>query len=78
MRNTPILKKTVENIQKLPEDKISEVNDFIEFLLYKIDNQMINNGLKNLIEDSKTYEFLNKEPDIYSVSDVKEKYNAKR
>lgn len=35
MKNVPILVKVFENIQKLPENKISEVNDFIDFCLVK-------------------------------------------
>lgn len=78
MKNVPILIQAFENIKKLPEDKISEVNDFVEFLLSKIDNQLINDGIDSLVKDSKSFDFLKDEPDIYSLNDIKEKYNDKR
>lgn len=74
MEKSKILIKTLENISKLPDDKISEVNDFIEFLLSKIDEQVINEGIQTIVSKNKSYEFLNKEPDLYTLNDIKGKY----
>lgn len=50
------------------------MNDFIEFLLSKIDEQVINEGIQTIVSKNKSYEFLNKEPDLYTLNDIKEKY----
>jgi len=74
MKRSEILLKAIENINKLPEDKLSEANDFIEFLLSRIDIQLINEGIQDIVSNNKSYEFLNKEPDLYTLNDIKEKY----
>ncbi len=69
-----VLQKTIVNIQKLPESRISEVNDFVDFLLNKIDNQIITEGIQEIASTSKLYNFLNSEPELYSVNDLKVKF----
>lgn len=69
-----LIKKTNSNIQRLPASKVQEVNDFVEFLLNKIDDQIITEGIQQIASKSKAYEFLNDEPDLYSVNDLKVKY----
>lgn len=69
-----LIKKTINNIQKLPANKVKEVNDFVEFLLNRIDDQIITEGIQELASASKSFGFLNEEPDLYSVSDLKIKY----
>ena len=71
MTNAQLVNKTILNIQKLPLNKVQEVNDFVEFLLNKIDDQIITEGIKSLVQDSKTFQFLENEPDLYSVNDLK-------
>lgn len=78
MKKDELVNKTLKNIKKLPKNKVEEVNNFIEFLLSRIDNQLINDEIQNLVMKSDTYVFLKDEPEIYSVNDIKEKYNAKR
>jgi hypothetical protein len=74
MEKDILIKKTIKNIQQLPITKVKEVNDFAEFLLNKIDDQLINEGIKNISSSSKSFDFLNNEPDLYSVEDLKVKY----
>ena len=69
-----MLKKAMTNIQKLPATKIKEVNDFAEFLLNKIDDQLITEGIQEIASTSKSFDFLNEEPDLYAVSDLKVQY----
>ena len=71
MTNAQLVNKTILNIQKLPLNKVQEVNDFVEFLLNKIDDQIITEGIKSMVQDSKTFQFLEDEPDLYSVNDLK-------
>ena len=68
------IQTVLTNIQRLPEAKLSEVNDFVEFLLHKIDDKIITEGIQKLSSSSKTFEFLEHEPDLYSVSDLKVDY----
>lgn len=69
-----LIKKTITNIQRLPATKVKEVNDFVEFLLNKIDNQITTQGIQEIASLSKSFDFLNQEPDLYSINDLKLKY----
>lgn len=69
-----LIKKTIDNLSKLSDQKLKEVSDFAEFLLNRIENQMMTEGIQKLATDSKTFKFLEDEEDLYSVSDLKEKY----
>lgn len=64
----------MENLQKLPEQNLQEVSDFAEFLLSKIDNQIITEGIWQLALESKSFQFLEEEEDLYAVNDLKERY----
>ena len=64
----------MEKIHQLPDVKIQEINDFAEFLLSKIDDQILLEGIQKLTSDSKSFEYLKNEEGLYSVNDLKEKY----
>jgi len=74
MERALIVKKAIKNIRRLPAAKVKEVNDFAEYLLNKIDDQLITEGIQKISSSSKSFEFLNNEPDLYSISDLKVKY----
>ena len=74
MTRESLIKKTIDNLSKLPDQKLKEVSDFAEFLLSRIDNQIMTEGIQKLVSDSKTFKFLEDEEDLYSVDDLKEKY----
>lgn len=42
-----IIDMTVNNIRRLPATKFKEVNDFVEFLINKIYDQIITHGIWN-------------------------------
>lgn len=69
-----LINNTINKIRLLPDGKLKEVNDFADFLLSKIDDKIILEGIQHLTSDSKSFEFLNDEEDLYFVSDLKEKY----
>lgn len=69
-----LIENTIKKIEQLPDIKIKEVDDFVEFLLGKIDDKIIVEGIQKLTSDSKTFEFLKDEEDLYTVNDVREKY----
>lgn len=75
MSKETLIKKTLESLEKLPEQKIKEVADFVDFLIYKIENQLITEGIQKLSESSKSLSFLEEEEELYSRSDLKEDFN---
>ncbi len=74
MTRETLINKTVDNLKKLPNQKLEEVSNFAEFLLNRIDNQIMTEGIQKLVMDSKAFRFLEEEEDLYSVDDLKEKY----
>lgn len=74
MERGTLLKKTVEKLDKLSEDKLKEVEKYIDNLLIKSDDKLLTEGIQKLTSDSKSFEYLNNEEDIYTVNDLKEKY----
>ncbi len=74
MNRQILIKKVLNKINLLPDSKIQEVNDFADFLLGKIEDNITLEGIQKLVSDSKTFDFLKDEEDLYSVNDVKEKY----
>jgi len=74
MDRSILIKETIDKIQQLPDIKIKEVSDFAEFLLNKIDDKILLEGIQKLASDSKSFEYLKNEEDLYSVNDLKEKY----
>jgi hypothetical protein len=69
-----LIKKTIENLNKLPDQKLKEVSDFAEFLLNRIENQILTEGIQKITADSKAFNFLEDEENIYTVEDLKERY----
>jgi hypothetical protein len=74
MTRETLIKKTVDNLAKLPDQKLKEVSDFAEFLLNKIEKQLMTEGIQKLVSDSKAFKFLEEEEDLYSIDDLKERY----
>jgi len=74
MTREKLIKKTVDSLSKLPNQKIKEVADFADFLLSKIDDQITVEGIQKMVAESKTFNFLEDEEDVYTVEDLKEKY----
>ena len=74
MNRIQLIKDTLEKIEKLPDFEIGEVNDFAGFLLSRLDDKILVEGIQKLSSDSKTLEYLNNEENLYSVNDIKEKY----
>lgn len=72
------IEQLVENLQKLPSSKIEEVNNYIEFLLYKLNDSMLTEDLQSNQINSSVLNYVNEDPITYSVSDLKSEYNAKR
>jgi hypothetical protein len=74
MGKQKIIEDTVSKMKQLPDDKLEEVNDFVSFLLSKIDDRLIQESLQKLSSESKALSFLEDEEDLYTVNDLKERY----
>ena len=74
MNRSILIKETIEKIHQLPDIKIQEINEFAEFLLSRIDNKILIEGMQKLASDSKSFEYLKNEEELYLVNDLKEKY----
>ncbi|PRZ00654.1 DUF2281 domain-containing protein [Marinilabilia salmonicolor] len=74
MNRQVLIDNTVNKIRQLPDTKIQEINDFAEFLLSKIDDRIMSENIQKLTSDSKAFDFLKDEEDLYDVNDLKERY----
>ena len=78
MNRQILIDNTLNKIRQLPDAKIKEINDFADFLLSRIDDKIIQEGIQKLTSESKAFEFLKDEDDLYTLNDLKERYNEKR
>jgi hypothetical protein len=69
-----LIDNVIRKIMLLPDVKIREINDFADFLLNKIDDKITLEGIQQLTYDSKAFDFLKDEENLYSLNDLKEKY----
>jgi hypothetical protein len=74
MTRQTLIKQTVQTLSRLPHEKVQEVADFAEFLFKKHDEEILQKGIEKLVSDSRAFEYLHEEEDLYTVSDLKEKY----
>ena len=74
MNRQILIDNTVSKISLLPDTKIKEINDFADFLLSKIDDNIILEGIQKMTSDSKSFDFLKDEEDLYTIDDLKEIY----
>ena len=74
MERKVLIDNVISKIMQLPDTKIKEVNDFAEFLLNKIDDRIILEGIQKLSSDSKAFDFLKDDESLYSLNDLKEIY----
>ena len=74
MEREVLVKRTIRKIEQLPTTRVREISDFVEFIIRKTDDAMITEGLQQLSSNSRTYDFLSDEPELYTVSDLKVKF----
>lgn len=72
MNREILINRTISNISLLPDLKLKEISDYVDFLLKTYDNKKMTEGIMELT--SKSFEFLNEEEEIYDVSDLIEKF----
>jgi len=74
MNRRILIDNVISKIRMLPDYKIRELDDFADFLLSRIDEKITVQGIQKLATDSKTFEFLKDEEDLYTINDLKERY----
>ncbi|KIA86093.1 hypothetical protein [Kaistella jeonii] len=74
MERVSFIEKTIKIINQLPENKVEEISDFAAFILKKYEESLLKDNIAELIEQSKSYDFLREDEVIYSISDVRLKY----
>lgn len=70
MTREAIIRKTIEVIDKLPEEKVAEVYDFADFILNKFEEQQLKKGIQALHNETKSFDFLYLEEDLYTEDDL--------
>ena len=75
MTRQAIIDRIVEVINQLPGEKASEISDFADFLLKKHEELRFNQNIQKLVSEGTAFSFLNEEEDLYSLSDLKEKFH---
>ncbi len=75
MTRQAIIDKTVQIINRLPQEKASEISDFADFVSTKYEEQQMTENIQKMVSDSQSFSFLKNEEDIYSLDELKEKYN---
>ena len=74
MERDLLIKHTTERITLLPDNKLRELANFLEFLLQKKANQELNQDLTKLASSSAAFDFLEEEEELYGDSDLIEKF----
>lgn len=77
MTKKAIIDKTLEVIQKLPEDKVNEVSDFADFLYKKYEDKLILDNISAIVGKSESFNFLEEDENLYSPKDLKSVFNEK-
>ena len=76
MNKQSIIERTLKAINQLPDDKAEEISDFADFLIKRYEEQLLSEGIRKLSSESKSFEFLQNEEELYSLADLKEVYNG--
>ncbi|MFY8024345.1 MAG: hypothetical protein ACOVNO_03300 [Sediminibacterium sp.] len=71
-----IIERTLKAINQLPDDKAEEISDFADFVFKKYEEQELSKGIQKLASESKAFDFLETEEELYTVSDLKVVYNG--
>ena len=74
MKRATLMQQAIENISRLPEPQLKEINDFAEFLLSRIQQEILSEEVSSTNLASDAYKFLEADADLYTVNDLKVKY----
>jgi hypothetical protein len=71
MTQSAIIENTISTLSKLPIEKVSEVADFADFVLKKHEESLLQQGITQIVGDSKVFAFLEDEEELYTKEDLK-------
>ena len=71
-----IIERTIKAINQLPEDMAKEIVDFAESICQNYEGKEITRGVQKMISESRAFDFLEKEEELYSLSDLKKVYHV--
>ncbi len=74
MKKQKLIEHTLNTIHLLPLNEVKETADYANFLLKRHDEKMLRNGIQQMIVTSKSFEFVIREEENYSLADLKEVY----
>ncbi|MDD5615750.1 MAG: hypothetical protein PHH85_06060 [Candidatus Methanoperedens sp.] len=69
-----LLHKTLDYLSRLPQDKVIEVAEFVEFLYQKHEEYILKKGIHKMVSNSKSFEFLKEEDELYTLDDLKVRF----
>ena len=72
MERQQVIEKTIEYLKVLPENRIEEALDYIEYLYNKSEDVILLEGIKHLSGKSASFDFLQDEEELYTLDDIKE------
>jgi len=75
MTRQAIIEHKVRVINQLPEEKAEEISDFADFVIKRYEESVLTKGVQTLSSQSHSFDFLNEEEELYSLSDLKKVYN---
>ena len=71
MIQSAIIESTISTLSKLPTEKAIEVADFADFVLKKHEESLLQQGITQIVSDSKVFAFLEDEEELYTKDDLK-------
>lgn len=74
MSKEELINKAILTLKKLPPEKISEVNDFAEYIFQKFEEDVLQKGIQQLTAEANAFQFLAEDEAVYTIKDLKEKY----
>jgi len=75
MTKQAIIERTIQVINLLPPEKAIEISDFADFIVKRYEEQLITENIQKIVTESNSFNFLNEDEELYSLKDLKEKYN---
>ncbi len=76
MTRQAIIERTINAINRLPEEKAEEISDFADFLSKRYEEEKLIHGIQQLASESTAFNFLAEDEEIYSITDLKKIYNG--
>ncbi len=70
MNREILINKTISNISLLPDWRIKEVADYVDFLIKLDEEKQITKSITKLTSGSGSFDFLEEEEELYGEQDI--------